>query len=62
MVRCGTVGIASVELHLAVRAEWFSCRPLAAAGVDFQADGEWVGRIPMEVSLVKGALRLLVPE
>ncbi len=39
----------------------FSCRPLAGPAPHFQADGEWLGRIPMSVSVVPNALRLLLP-
>lgn len=39
----------------------FSCRPRSNCSPHFQADGEWLGRIPMEVSLIPGALRILLP-
>jgi diacylglycerol kinase family enzyme len=39
----------------------FSCRPSSGPAPHFQADGEWLGRIPMRVSMVPNALRLLVP-
>ena len=39
----------------------FSCRPLVGPAPHFQADGEWLGRIPMRVSIVPNALRLLLP-
>jgi diacylglycerol kinase family enzyme len=39
----------------------FRCREADGAGVNCEADGEWLGRIPMEVSVVAGALRILMP-
>jgi YegS/Rv2252/BmrU family lipid kinase len=39
----------------------FSCRPTSPLAVHFQADGEWLGRIPMQVSIVPNALRVLLP-
>jgi len=39
----------------------FSCRPFSSHTAHFQADGEWLGRIPFEVSLIPDALRILVP-
>lgn len=39
----------------------FSCRPSSGPAPHFQADGEWLGRIPMRVSIVPNALRLLLP-
>jgi YegS/Rv2252/BmrU family lipid kinase len=39
----------------------FSCRPCSGPAPHFQADGEWLGRIPMRVSIVPNALRLLLP-
>jgi YegS/Rv2252/BmrU family lipid kinase len=44
-----------------VRVTSFSCRPLSSRSAHFQADGEWLGRIPMEVSLIPDALRMLMP-
>lgn len=40
----------------------FSCRPLSGPPPRFQADGESLGRIPVEVSLVPDALRILIPD
>ncbi len=39
----------------------FSCAPLTQGVVRFQADGEWLGQIPMRVSIVPNALRILLP-
>ncbi|HXR40407.1 MAG TPA: diacylglycerol kinase family protein [Terracidiphilus sp.] len=44
-----------------VAATGFSCRPSTAAAPHFQADGEWLGRIPMQASLVQDGLRILMP-
>lgn len=38
----------------------FSCRPLSSPSPHFQADGEWLGRLPFEVTLIPDALRILV--
>ena len=46
-------------LH-AVAVTEFSCRPLANPAQHFQADGEWLGRIPMRVSIVEDALRIVM--
>jgi diacylglycerol kinase (ATP) len=39
----------------------FSCRPLSSSSPHFQADGECLGGIPMQVSIVQNALRILMP-
>jgi diacylglycerol kinase family enzyme len=39
----------------------FSCRPDSGPAPHFQADGEWLGRIPIRVSMVPNALRLMLP-
>jgi len=39
----------------------FSCRPLSGAAPHFQADGEWLGRIPVDVSIVQDGVRILIP-
>jgi diacylglycerol kinase (ATP) len=39
----------------------FSCRPTSSVAAHFQADGEWLGRIPMQVSVFPDALRILLP-
>jgi diacylglycerol kinase (ATP) len=42
----------------------FSCRPLPDSVSDaahIQVDGEWVGRLPMKVSLAPNSLRILIP-
>jgi diacylglycerol kinase (ATP) len=39
----------------------FLCRPSSHPSSHFQADGEWLGRIPMQVSIVPNALRILLP-
>jgi diacylglycerol kinase family enzyme len=47
-------------LHTA-KVSRFSCRPLSNESAHFEADGEWLGRIPFAVSLIPDALRILVP-
>jgi diacylglycerol kinase (ATP) len=39
----------------------FSCRPLVFPAPHFQADGESLGRIPFEVSIIDNALRIFIP-
>lgn len=39
----------------------FACRPSNYPAAHFQADGECLGRIPMQVSIVSNALRILLP-
>jgi YegS/Rv2252/BmrU family lipid kinase len=43
-----------------VRAREFACRPLKDGDVYCEADGEWLGRIPMRVSVAPAALTVLV--
>lgn len=44
-----------------VDATSFTCRPFSCPAPHFQADGEWLGRIPVQVAIVPNALRLLLP-
>ena len=39
----------------------FSCRPSSGPAPHFQADGEWLGHIPMQASLIPNAFRLHLP-
>jgi diacylglycerol kinase (ATP) len=39
----------------------FSCRPCSRSAAHFQADGEWLGRLPIDVTLVPNAIRILIP-
>jgi diacylglycerol kinase (ATP) len=39
----------------------FSCKPPVGPAPHFQADGEWIGRIPISCSLIPNALRILIP-
>jgi diacylglycerol kinase (ATP) len=48
-------------LHSA-RVKSFSCTPYSVPCPHFQADGEWLGRIPMQVSLVQNAVRIRKPD
>ncbi len=44
-----------------VEAASFTCRPLDGTAPHIQADGEWLGCLPMQVSLVPNAVRILLP-
>jgi len=44
-----------------VEADWFVCRPSGSLLPQIQADGEWLGSLPMEVSIVPDALQILLP-
>jgi diacylglycerol kinase (ATP) len=48
-----------------IHASWFACRAVQdsvhVGAVHFQADGEWMGALPFEVSLIPDALRILLP-
>lgn len=44
-----------------IEAESFSCCPLKGREPDVQADGEWLGQLPMRVSMIPNALRILLP-
>jgi len=37
------------------------CQPLASRETHFQADGEWLGQLPISVSILPNALRILTP-
>jgi len=39
----------------------FSCGTLSKNDAHVQADGEWLGHIPMIVSIIPGAIRILIP-
>lgn len=60
---CGWMNINGINrfLHIA-RVTSFSCRPLSDPPPHYQADGEWLGRIPIAVSLIPNALRILIPD
>ncbi len=38
-----------------------NCRPTGKLAPHMQADGEWIGRAPFEVSMLPNALRILLP-
>jgi diacylglycerol kinase family enzyme len=44
-----------------LRVSSFCCSPYSEVRVHVQADGEWIGTLPMQVELVPNALRLLLP-
>lgn len=61
-LRCilgGAPKIRGVEMISAVRA---TCRPIASSGVLGEADGEVVGTLPADISIVPDALTLLMPK
>jgi diacylglycerol kinase (ATP) len=59
---CGWLGLRGLNpFFRAVNVRGFSCFPLSGPAAYIQADGEWLGRIPMEVSVVPNALRVLMP-
>ena len=59
----GWLGLSRLNPYLSfVNATTFSCRTLSGPAPHCEADGEWLSRIPMQVSIVPNALRLLVPE
>jgi diacylglycerol kinase family enzyme len=39
----------------------FSCLAEKGIAAHFEADGEWLGRLPMRISLMPNALRILIP-
>jgi diacylglycerol kinase family enzyme len=60
---CGWMNLHGLNRFLHSKAVTrFSCRPLSDPPPHFQADGEWLGHIPIEVSLVPNALRILIPD
>jgi diacylglycerol kinase (ATP) len=44
-----------------IKADSFSCSPLKGPAPHIEADGEWLGHLPMQVSLLPNALRILMP-
>ncbi|MDR3774870.1 MAG: diacylglycerol kinase family protein [Terracidiphilus sp.] len=60
---CGWLGLNGVNRFLrCVKTESFACRPVGVPSPHFEADGEWLGRIPMRVSVVRDAVRILMPD
>ena len=58
----GWLGMRRINPFLVeVRTREFQCRPLMDCDVHCEADGEWLGRIPMRVSVARDALTLLAP-
>jgi len=57
----GWLGMRRINPFLVeVRARELACRPLKDGAVHSEADGEWLGRIPMRVSVAPAALIVLV--
>jgi diacylglycerol kinase family enzyme len=44
-----------------VEATAFNCRPIGKIAPHIQADGEWIGRASMEVTIVPNAVRMMLP-
>ena len=58
----GWLGLRRINPFLVeVRAREFTCRPLKDGDVYCEADGEWLRRIPMRVSVAPDALIVLAP-
>jgi diacylglycerol kinase (ATP) len=55
------IGWMNPLLHSA-QVSGYDCFPLTGAAAHCQADGERLGRIPMHVSVVMNAMRVLVPD
>jgi len=57
----GWLGMRRINPFLVeVRAREFVCQPLKDGNVHCEADGEWLGRIPMRISVAPAALTVLV--
>ncbi|MGO8932955.1 MAG: diacylglycerol/lipid kinase family protein [Terracidiphilus sp.] len=57
----GWLGMRRINPFLVeVKAREFQCRPLKDSGVHCEADGEWLGRIPIKVSVAQAALTVLL--
>ena len=60
---CGWLGLERINpLVRMVEVGGFSCDALTNPAPHFEADGEWLGRLPMRVSVAPGALRVRLPE
>jgi YegS/Rv2252/BmrU family lipid kinase len=58
----GWLGMRRINPFLVeVRAREFTCRPMKDGDVHCEADGEWLGRIPMRVSVAPDAVTVLTP-
>jgi diacylglycerol kinase family enzyme len=59
---CGWLRLERVNpLVRVVEVSEFSCGALTNPAPHFEADGEWLGRLPMRVSVAPNALRVLLP-
>lgn len=59
---CGWLGLERINpLVRIVEVSGFSCVALTDRAPHFEADGEWLGRLPMRVSLAPEALRVRLP-
>jgi len=60
---CGWLGLEGINpLTLYVEASEFSCISSNGSAPHVEADGEWLGRLPMRISLARDGLRILRPE
>jgi len=60
---CGWLGLDGVNpLVRILKVTEFRCSPSGGLATHVEADGEWLGRLPMRVSSVPAALRILQPE
>jgi len=59
---CGWLGLETINplAQIALVSEFF-CAPMRGNAPHVEADGEWLGRLPMRVSTVPDALRILLP-
>jgi YegS/Rv2252/BmrU family lipid kinase len=58
----GWLGLLSVNPYVRLaRVSSFSCDPRTGSVPHGEVDGEWLGRIPMQVSIVPNALRIMQP-
>jgi diacylglycerol kinase family enzyme len=59
----GWLGLEGINpLARSMRVREFSCFPLSRGPAHVEADGEWLGRLPMRVSVVPDALRVRLPK
>lgn len=59
----GWLGLRRINPFLVeARVRGFACRPLKDGNVHCEADGEWLGRIPMRASVTPDALTVLAPK
>ena len=58
----GWLGLLALNPMLSrVEVTSLNCRPTGKLAPHMQADGEWIGRAPLEISMLPNALRILLP-